>query len=48
MEALAAIRLPVCVASSGTHERIRLTLTCTGLWERFGGRVFSAQAVARG
>jgi HAD superfamily hydrolase (TIGR01509 family) len=48
VEALAAIRLPVCVASSGTHERIRLTLTCTGLWERFGGRVFSAQDVARG
>lgn len=47
-EALAVIRLPVCVASSGTHERIRLTLTCTGLWDRFGGRVFSAQDVARG
>lgn len=47
-DALAAIRVPVCVASGGTHERIRLTLTCTGLWDRFGGRVFSAQDVARG
>ena len=48
VEALGAIHLPVCVASSGTHERIRLTLTCTGLWERFGGRVFSAQDVVHG
>jgi HAD superfamily hydrolase (TIGR01509 family) len=48
VEALQAIDLPLCVASSGTHERIRLTLTCTGLWSRFGGRVFSAQDVARG
>ncbi|HEV8676845.1 MAG TPA: HAD hydrolase-like protein, partial [Methylomirabilota bacterium] len=48
LEALRTIDLPVCVASSGTHERIRLTLGCTGLWERFGGRVFSAQDVARG
>jgi HAD superfamily hydrolase (TIGR01509 family) len=48
VEALRAIEQPVCVASSGTHERIRLTLGCTGLWERFGGRVFSAQDVARG
>jgi len=48
VEALRAIALPVCVASSGTHERIRLTLGCTGLWDRFGGRVFSAQDVTRG
>jgi HAD superfamily hydrolase (TIGR01509 family) len=48
VEALRAIDLPVCVASSGTHERIRLTLGCTGLWERFAGRVFSVQDVARG
>ena len=45
---LAGVRVPVCVASSGTHERIRLTLTCTGLWDRFGGRVFSAHDVTRG
>ena len=47
-EVLAAISVPVCVASGGTHERIRLTLTCTGLWDRFGGRVFSTEDVARG
>lgn len=37
-----------CVASSGTHERIRLALTTTGLYERFAGRIFSAQDVAHG
>jgi HAD superfamily hydrolase (TIGR01509 family) len=47
-DALRAIDQTVCVASSGTHERIRLTLGATGLWDRFGGRVFSAQDVVRG
>ena len=47
-DALRAIDQAVCVASSGTHQRIRLTLGTTGLWNRFGGRVFSAQDVARG
>jgi HAD superfamily hydrolase (TIGR01509 family) len=47
-DALRAIDRTVCVASSGTHERIRLTLGATGLWDRFGGRVFSAQDVVRG
>jgi len=46
--ALRAIDQTVCVASSGTHERIRLTLGATGLWDRFGGRVFSAHDVVRG
>ena len=48
VDALRAIDQAVCVASSGTHERIRLTLGSTGLWDRFGGRVFSAQDVAQG
>lgn len=48
VDALRAIDQAVCVASSGTHQRIRLTLGATGLWDRFGGRVFSAQDVARG
>lgn len=47
-DALRAIDRTVCVASSGTHERIRLTLGAAGLWDRFGGRVFSAQDVVRG
>ena len=47
-DALARIRIPACVASSGTHDRIRLALTTTGLYDRFAGRIFSAQDVARG
>ncbi len=48
VDALRSIEPAVCVASSGTRERIRLTLGTTGLWDRFGGRVFSAQDVSRG
>ncbi len=48
LEALDAIAIPTCVASSGTHEKIRFTLGLTGLYERFAGRIFSASEVARG
>jgi HAD superfamily hydrolase (TIGR01509 family) len=48
VDALGQIATPTCVASSGTHERIRLALTTTGLLPRFDGRIFSAQDVARG
>src|SRR5262249_28394414 len=48
VEALDAIALPTCVASSGAHEKIRFTLGLTGLYERFAGRIFSASEVARG
>jgi HAD superfamily hydrolase (TIGR01509 family) len=37
-----------CVASSGTHDKMRLTLGLTGLSERFEGRIFSATEVERG
>lgn len=37
-----------CVASSGPHEKIRLTLGLTGLYPRFEGRIFSAVDVERG
>ncbi|MER6304009.1 HAD family hydrolase [Kitasatospora sp. NPDC001539] len=47
-EALDAITLPTCVASSGTHEKMRHTLGRTGLYERFEGRIFSATEVGRG
>jgi HAD superfamily hydrolase (TIGR01509 family) len=47
-EALDEITIPVCVASSGTHEKMRYTLGLTGLYERFAGRIFSATEVARG
>jgi len=48
LEALDAIAGPICVASSGTHERMRYTLGLTGLYPRFAGRIFSASEVARG
>ena len=47
-DALARITTPVCVASSGGRERIRLALAVTGLLARFEGRIFSADDVARG
>ena len=37
-----------CVASSGSHARMRLTLGITGLHSLFEGRVYSAEDVARG
>ena len=46
VEALDAIELPTCVASSSSHERIRYTLELTGLYERFAGRIFSGTEVA--
>jgi HAD superfamily hydrolase (TIGR01509 family) len=45
---LDALPVPFCVASSSQPERIELSLTVTGLWPRFEGRVFSATMVARG
>jgi beta-phosphoglucomutase-like phosphatase (HAD superfamily) len=48
LEALDRIALPSCVASSGTHEHLRYTLSLTGLYERFAGRIFSADDVAAG
>jgi HAD superfamily hydrolase (TIGR01509 family) len=48
LEVLDELATPTCVASSGTHERIRYTLGLTGLYARFAGRIFSASDVARG
>jgi HAD superfamily hydrolase (TIGR01509 family) len=50
VEALDAIqpRVPTCVASSGTHKKMDLTLGKTGLRSRFEGRIFSATEVAHG
>jgi HAD superfamily hydrolase (TIGR01509 family) len=48
VEALDAIRVPVCVASSGSHDKMRFTLGRTGLFDRFDGRIFSADQVAHG
>jgi HAD superfamily hydrolase (TIGR01509 family) len=48
VEALDAIELPTCVASSGTPESIESKLRLTGLWERFEGRISSAADVEHG
>jgi HAD superfamily hydrolase (TIGR01509 family) len=37
-----------CVASSGTHEKMKITLGLTGLLGQFQGRIFSATEVANG
>ena len=47
-DALAAIDVPTCVASSGDHGKLERTLGKTGLYELFSGRIFSATEVARG
>ncbi|MGW2111796.1 HAD family hydrolase [Streptomyces sp. NPDC001948] len=39
---------PACVASSGSHSKMRLTLGITGLFSKFEGRIFSATEVERG
>ena len=48
VEALDRIAIPNCVASSGSHERIRFTLGLTGLYDRFEGRIFSVDDVSQG
>ncbi|MER5947969.1 HAD family hydrolase [Streptomyces sp. NPDC001904] len=47
-EALDGITLPTCVASSGSHDKMRHTLGRTGLYDHFAGRIFSASEVGRG
>ncbi len=46
--ALDQIEIPICVASSGSHAKMRLTLGLTNLRDRFPGRIFSADEVPRG
>ncbi|MFF2508773.1 HAD family hydrolase [Streptomyces sp. NPDC058067] len=49
LEKLAADGVPYCVASSGSHERIRVGHRTTGLDKWFDdGRIFSSQDVGRG
>jgi HAD superfamily hydrolase (TIGR01509 family) len=45
-EVLASMTLPFCVASSGTYDKMRLTLGLTGLLSRFQGKMFSVIDVA--
>ena len=44
---LAAMRIPFCVASSGTHEKMQTTLGVTGLLPQFRGKMYSVTEVAQ-
>jgi HAD superfamily hydrolase (TIGR01509 family) len=48
LEALDQLTLPTCVASSGSHDKLRYTLGRTGMYGRFEGRIFSGSEVANG
>ncbi len=47
-EALDAIDIPVCVASSGSHQRMRVSLGATSLYQRLAPHIFSASQVQNG
>ncbi len=47
-EALDTLDVPRCVASSSQPERIRLSLSVTGLLDRLEPHIFSASMVAKG
>jgi HAD superfamily hydrolase (TIGR01509 family) len=47
-EALDALDLPTCVASNSPHAKLHRSLALTGLLDRFDGRLFSSDDVARG
>lgn len=48
VEAIRAGGTPVCVASSGSLDKMNLTLGLTGLKDHFGENLFSAAMVAHG
>jgi HAD superfamily hydrolase (TIGR01509 family) len=45
---LEQLTIPYCIASSGDHDKMRVTLGSTGLMPFFEGRLFSATEVPRG
>jgi len=47
-KALAEISIPCCVASGGSHEKMRTTLGKTNLLSHFEGKLFSSSDVANG
>jgi HAD superfamily hydrolase (TIGR01509 family) len=47
-EVVEALTIPYCIASSGDHAKMRLTLGATKLMPFFEGRVFSATEVPNG
>jgi HAD superfamily hydrolase (TIGR01509 family) len=48
LEAIASAGMSICVASSGSHAKIRRSLELTGLTRFFGDRIFSAADVKHG
>jgi HAD superfamily hydrolase (TIGR01509 family) len=48
LDALDAAGIPYCVASSGSHEKMRTTLGRTGLLARLDGKLTSSLEVPRG
>jgi len=48
LDALQAMKMRTCVASSGAPQKIHHSLSLTGLIERFDGNLFSAAQVERG
>jgi HAD superfamily hydrolase (TIGR01509 family) len=48
LDAIVAAAIPICVASSGGHAKIRRSLELTDLSRYFDERIFSAADVARG
>lgn len=48
LDTLERAGLHTCVASSGDHGKMRITLGSAGLWNRFDGRIFSSTQVPRG
>ena len=45
---LKGLDIPCCVASSGSHDKMKLTLGQTGLRRYFDGHIFSTSEVERG
>jgi HAD superfamily hydrolase (TIGR01509 family) len=47
-DVLEGLTIPYCIASSGDHDKMKITLGATGLWPLFEGRLFSATEVPNG
>lgn len=47
-DVLARLKVPFCVATSSSPERVAQSLRIVGLHETVGGRIFTASRVARG
>lgn len=47
-ETLGRLEVPMCVASGSVPSKLEHELRLTGLWDVFGGHVYSSELVARG